>query len=142
MILKPTKQTIIDLYLTGLSCRQVAERLQISASRVAVIIKKAGVSRSRIEAAILRIVPTSKHWRSSRAAARKIWARVNGPIPNGYHIHHINGDHTDNNITNLECISASEHAKLHHMGPHIPRHLLPARKQYMKKYWETYVPKT
>ena len=49
---------------------------------------------------------------------RKIWHDHYGDIPvddNGitYEIHHINGDHNDNRIDNLICVSISEHYDIH-----------------------------
>ena len=44
---------------------------------------------------------------------RFVWADIHGEIPPGYHIHHINGDKSDNRIDNLECIQASKHTRLH-----------------------------
>lgn len=40
-----------------------------------------------------------------------------GPVPEGYHIHHINKEEGmaggNNNVNNLECLSRSEHSSLH-----------------------------
>lgn len=44
---------------------------------------------------------------------RAIWAAANGPIPSGHHIHHVDGNHENNDLSNLEAISASDHAKHH-----------------------------
>lgn len=44
---------------------------------------------------------------------RKIWEDSNGKIPKGFQIHHKDGDRTNNNLENLECISHSQHVKLH-----------------------------
>ena len=60
---------------------------------------------------------TSKYFRSSgkRILHRDVWSDQYGPIPKGYHIHHIDGDTTNNHISNLECLSRSQHRK-HHMS--------------------------
>ncbi|MDE2106048.1 MAG: HNH endonuclease [Patescibacteria group bacterium] len=46
---------------------------------------------------------------------REIWKLRYGPVPKGHHIHHIDGNKHNNEIHNLECVSAikhlSEHAK-------------------------------
>lgn len=44
---------------------------------------------------------------------RAIWEHYNGPIPDGWHIHHKDGDWNNNDISNLECIPAEEHRKEH-----------------------------
>ena len=45
---------------------------------------------------------------------RYIWEKVNGKIPNGLVIHHINGDFADNRIDNLQLIGFSEHLSNHY----------------------------
>lgn len=44
---------------------------------------------------------------------RAVWEYYNGPIPDGYAIHHIDEDKSNNSIENLQLISRSEHATLH-----------------------------
>ena len=46
-------------------------------------------------------------------AYRKIWEQHHGPIPKGKHIHHIDGDKTNNDISNLICISREMHREIH-----------------------------
>ena len=46
---------------------------------------------------------------------RDIWAFHNGVIPEKHHVHHRDGDHLNNDIHNLECVSRRQHDKLHHV---------------------------
>lgn len=44
---------------------------------------------------------------------RLVWMEHNGPIPEGFHVHHKDGDKTNNEISNLELLSDSMHAREH-----------------------------
>jgi hypothetical protein len=45
---------------------------------------------------------------------RKLWEIANNTtIPKGYHIHHIDGNHNNNDINNLMCVSPEEHHNIH-----------------------------
>lgn len=44
---------------------------------------------------------------------RAVWEFHNGAIPEGCHIHHKDEDPKNNHIDNLECLTVSEHMKLH-----------------------------
>jgi len=49
---------------------------------------------------------------------RAIWEEAFGPIPReadgrSYEIHHINGDHHDNRLENLECLTIQQHFDRH-----------------------------
>lgn len=45
---------------------------------------------------------------------RAIWRKHHGPIPHGHHIHHIDGNSSNNDIANLACITMFEHYLIHH----------------------------
>lgn len=47
------------------------------------------------------------------ALHRQVWLDAGRAIPEGHHIHHIDGNPDNNRIENLECISASDHGRLH-----------------------------
>jgi len=47
---------------------------------------------------------------------REVWKAHNGPIPAGYHVHHVNGDPADNATGNLCLRGPDEHAGEHAAG--------------------------
>ena len=51
--------------------------------------------------------------KGSKQLHRAVWEFYKGKIPKGYHVHHIDGDIDNNDISNLECISAREHLSMH-----------------------------
>lgn len=46
-----------------------------------------------------------------------VWILANGPIPDRHHIHHENGNCTDDRIENLRCLEAEDHYDLHRKNP-------------------------
>lgn len=44
---------------------------------------------------------------------RDIWEYFNGEIPKGYVIHHIDGVPSNNDLSNLQIMTQSDHIKLH-----------------------------
>ena len=61
------------------------------------------------------------YWRAGRHSGnellhRAVWRAANGPIPDGWHIHHVDGDPGNNAISNLDAVSAREH--LSELTPH------------------------
>lgn len=50
---------------------------------------------------------------TERLLHRRVWSDANGSIPDGHHVHHIDGDWRNNAIDNLELVSSSEHASRH-----------------------------
>ena len=51
--------------------------------------------------------------KNAKQLHRAVWEYYNGEIPEGYHIHHIDGDVDNNDISNLECVQAGEHLSRH-----------------------------
>jgi hypothetical protein len=65
-----------------------------------------------------------KYWqRRGKRLHRVVWEHHNGPIPNGYHIHHKDGDRSNNDIANLELVQGSEHLSRHMQEPERRKHL-------------------
>ena len=44
---------------------------------------------------------------------RAVWEFHNGEIPNGYHVHHVDGDTANNDIANLELLAQHDHISMH-----------------------------
>ena len=42
-----------------------------------------------------------------------VWENANGSIPDGYEIHHIDGDKQNNDIENLKLVTPLEHKRIH-----------------------------
>lgn len=47
------------------------------------------------------------------ALHREVWKSANGPIPDGWHIHHIDEDTLNNDPANLEALSPGNHTRIH-----------------------------
>lgn len=42
-----------------------------------------------------------------------VWERFNGPVPDGYQIHHLDGEKLNNDIRNLTIVTPLEHKRIH-----------------------------
>lgn len=51
--------------------------------------------------------------KASKKLHRVVWEEANGPIPNGYIVHHRDGDKANNELSNLELIEWGAHTALH-----------------------------
>lgn len=60
------------------------------------------------------------YWLGARKDTKKpvrlhiyVWEHYNGPVPKGYHVHHIDHNPDNNEIENLQLLSEHEHLCLH-----------------------------
>mgnify|MGYP006290910017 CR=1 FL=1 len=45
---------------------------------------------------------------------RRLYEHIHGSIPSGYHIHHKDGNHSNNDLSNLVAVTAKEHYDIHY----------------------------
>ena len=131
------KILIRGLYKSGKSYRDIEKIVDFSMSSIGMICKD--IVRDRSSAAKLKAPRLSTHWRSARVNARKtMQEHIGRKLNSNEHVHHKDGNYTNNDISNLEIIDPITHAKLHHPKNPTPRHLRPERKKYMRKYHRIY----
>ncbi len=52
-----------------------------------------------------------------------VWTFFNGKIPTGHEIHHVDGNKSNNEIENLQCMSKAEHTRLHMLARPLIKHV-------------------
>jgi hypothetical protein len=60
---------------------------------------------------------------------RKVWEDANGEIPEGFHVHHVDGDTSNNRLDNLKLVPGPKHSSLHNSAPE----LLPRQRRQIEK---------
>lgn len=68
--------------------------------------------RNRRGAAYSGVKLTTQDKRDFTMEHRLVWEAANGRIPDGYDVHHIDGDTYNNDVDNLECLTHDDHARL------------------------------
>ena len=61
-------------------------------------------------------ITSRKEGNNKKALHRVIFEDFYGPIPEGYHVHHKDGNSQNNCILNLKLMKSSEHLSLHSKG--------------------------
>jgi hypothetical protein len=62
---------------------------------------------------LYRIWPSDRYFsKGGSRLHRDVWKAAFGAIPDGCHIHHRDGDATNNRLENLECIDSKEHFRI------------------------------
>lgn len=68
---------------------------------------------------------TTKRYRTKKVGGKNwlehrwVWTQANGPIPDGYQIHHIDHDGFNNDLSNLELVSTKDHGLKHSIQPRV-----------------------
>lgn len=66
-------------------------------------------------------ITSKKEGNNNKHLHRLVWEDWYGKsIPQGYDIHHLNGDKLDNRIQNLQCVEHGNHMRYHHRGKSLP----------------------
>lgn len=55
--------------------------------------------------------------RKGRRLHRAVWEKYNGKVPDGYHVHHKDGDRSNNSIENLALMEGHDHLSEHMKAP-------------------------
>lgn len=72
---------------------------------------------------------------SNSPTHRIVYEYFNGEIPDGYVVHHIDGNHNNNIPSNLQLLKIGEHSKLHNTGKKIRDNVKAKLSLSMKKRW-------
>lgn len=46
-----------------------------------------------------------------------VYRTLVGPVPRGWHVHHVDGDWSNNDVSNLRALTPGEHVRLHPCDP-------------------------
>jgi predicted DNA-binding protein YlxM (UPF0122 family) len=119
-----TTEIMYKMYCDGMSLAQIGKNFNITRQSVYERFKKKKLQlRSRkfkdfIIVDSLKFTINKNGYYESTTKDRLMlhnynWEKINGKIPKGYEIHHIDLNKLNNNIENLKLVTPSEHTKIH-----------------------------
>lgn len=118
-------QRMYDLYCQGHSLEQVAEIEGVTRQTVYTRFKRAGLDMRPRRAPLPSInfngrkytLGVNGYYRATEGDRaylhREKWKFHRGEIPDGWDVHHVDHDKTNNQLDNLHCLSKEEHTALH-----------------------------
>lgn len=124
------RKEIQQKYYEGYSCSQLSIMYGVTRQSIHSVLTRMGTTFRKTKL-LPFIMYDGKKWTVSKTTGyyrsttdrhthtslhRYIWEKHNGKIQDGFDIHHIDNNKTNNNINNLECLLKSEHTRLH--SPH------------------------
>lgn len=116
-----------DLYLRGFSLAQVAEAFGVTRQSVFKMFSRRGFELRAKEPLPFRVFNGRKFTLRANGyygategdrgyLHRAVWEAANGPIPDGFDVHHRDWDKFNNTLENLECLPKDDHARLYTHG--------------------------
>nr|WP_255567496.1 HNH endonuclease [Corynebacterium sp. TAE3-ERU16] len=118
-------QRMYDLYCQGMSLEQVAAREGVTRQTVYTRFKRRGLDLRPRKPALPSVmfqgrrytIGVNGYYRATEGDRellhRAVWKHHRGDIPDGWDVHHIDHDKTNNAVENLHCLSKADHAALH-----------------------------
>jgi len=112
-------------YASGLSLSEVARAFNVTRQSVYTRFARAGVS-MRAKKQLPQIIFNGRAYtrrsngyyaRTSDGRAflhRDVWEANFGTIPQGWDVHHIDEDRSNNSVNNLTVLPKADHTRLHH----------------------------
>lgn len=117
-------EKMYEMYLTGLSLEQVAVNFNVSRQAVYDRFKRKNLELRQKKFKPFIIVDGIKFtinrdgYYESTITDRLMlhnynWEKVNGKIPKGYELHHIDLNKLNNDVSNLQLVTPKEHTEIH-----------------------------
>lgn len=112
-------------YASGLSLSEVARAFNVTRQSVYTRFARAGVrmrAKKRLDYVVFngcRYTRRSNGYYAKTHSGRSflhrdVWVAFNGPIPDGWDVHHIDEDRSNNSHDNLTVMPKPDHTCLHH----------------------------
>lgn len=132
---KLSTEEMIALYKEGLSLSQISDKAGITSAAILKRFRKVGFNDMRPANPKGRPWAKSKRGKEFLGADGRMWVRgirssksrnskrkavvvmeeyLGIEIPKGFHIHHIDGDPLNDDISNLALITTTAHNRIHH----------------------------
>lgn len=120
-----TTYAMYDRYCQGASLAQVAKEFGVSRQTVYTRFARQGLDRRERKPALPHVdyggrrftLGVNGYYRATEGDRaylhRVVWQAERGPIPEDWDVHHRDHDKTNNDISNLHCLSKADHTRLH-----------------------------
>jgi len=95
------------------TAKQIGEVLERSTAAVGQKKRELGLSKPKRTNGEGHITVQGYHTYAQRYIQRIVWELTYGPIPPKHEVHHIDGNKLNNELSNLRCLSLSEHRRAH-----------------------------